>query len=48
MQAGSAMHVTRSTRFLPLEISAVLPRVCLIVTFFPLKMPHVALSLTLH
>ncbi len=28
MQAGGAIHVTRSTRFLPLEVSVVLPQVC--------------------
>ena len=27
MQAGGAMHVTRSTRFLPLEVSAVMLQV---------------------
>ena len=27
MQENGAMHVTRSTRFLPLEVSAVLPQV---------------------
>lgn len=37
MQGGGAMRITRSTRFLPLEVSAVLPQVChFITTLFPL------------
>ena len=32
MQAGSDLHVMRSTRFLPLEVSAVMPQVHHIIT----------------